>query len=305
MVQKVNSRAANSKAPNFIYLPEGYENKWVDGIPNEKYHALKQYVNSSSLRHILKSPFYFHWKFQQEQRETAQMRFGKLVHAAIYEPVEFKRSAVAMEKIDNRTKAGKEKSAKLKASLKPDQYLVDMSELRKIEQMRASIAKHPIARIILDQGVKERSGFFRDPETGLACRFRPDQWFEDRGWLIDFKTTKDISKVKFSRSIDDYDYDLQSAMYCEGGRLITGKSVVRRVWVVVENVPPFEVAVYVGDERAEECGWELYREAIHTLDKCMKSGEWPMAQLEAEDISVPFWRYERVMAKKMDEEESV
>lgn len=286
-------------------LGPDYENEWVDDLPAEEYHSLRQYVNSSSLRHILKSPHYFRWKFMQPQKTTDAMQFGKIAHQAIYEPKEFKELAVAYEKVDRRTKAGREKFQALNDDLGPGQYLIELNELRRIEMMKASIAKHPVAKAILEAGYKERSGFYRCPMTGLACRFRPDQWFEERGFLIDFKTTKDVSKRSFSKSIDQYDYDLQASFYCLGGKEITGLDVVRRVWVVAESLPPYEIAVYVGDEKAMDSGWELHKHAMYLLDECLKKDKWPMAQMSAEDISVPWYRYERIMnALEEDGEEN-
>lgn len=237
----------------------------------------------------------------QPQKKTEAMQFGTIAHQAIYEPKEFKESAVAFEKIDRRKNAGRERYESMKEDLGPGQYLLPMDELYRIQQMKASIAKHPVAKAILEAGYKERSGFYRCPMTGLACRFRPDQWFEERGFLIDFKTTRNVSKRSFSKSIDDYDYDLQASFYCLGGKEITGLEVVRRVWVVVENLPPYEVAVYVGDEKAMDSGWELHKFAMNLLDECLKKDKWPMAQMTAEDISVPWYRYERIM-NALDEE---
>jgi hypothetical protein len=143
----------------------------------------------------------------------------------------------------------------------------------------------------LRNGAREVSGYFADPETGLMNRIRPDFLSFNLNALVDIKTTDDCEMNAFSRTIWNYRYDFQLAMYSEGVRLISGKAPDYHAYIAIEKTPPFEVAVYIADDSVLDKGLQDYKKAIRLLSECLEKNSWPKYQEKMENINLPAWAY--------------
>lgn len=276
---------------------------WKEGLTNEEYHADKSAVGSSSLRKILKSPLSFYSDFFSEKKEEKNdaMRFGELVHVAILEGPKFIERMVVAPKFVGLTKDGRESTQSAEAKRKKAEWYAEAEALNKliiteeehdkILGIINSVTSHEGAMKLLTNGAREVSGYFCDPKTGIVNKIRPDFVSFDLGTLVDLKTTQSIVKSDFQKTIWNYRYDFQLAMYGEGIKAITGKPVNYHAIVAVETAAPYEVAVYVADEGMIAKGQEDYRRALDTLSECLSTNTWPRYQKEIEDISLPGWAF--------------
>lgn len=269
-------------------------NKFIEGVPEEQYHADKTAVNSSSLRKILKSPAGFHSSFFGKAKEpTKQMKFGTLVHKAVLEGNSFLRNYIIVPDFgDMRTKQAQEKKRAWLLDLPQGAVTVTESEYEQIYGICDAILRHSDACRLLKGGVSEITGYYQDPLTNIQCRVRPDFLHFDLKALVDLKTTRNCSYRDFSKSIWQYRYDFQMAMYCEAVRIITGIQIEYPAIIAVEKEPPFEVAAYVLDTGAMEKGLHDYRKSIEKLKQCLEKNEWQREQMSLQNMSLPIWAFE-------------
>lgn len=278
-----------------IQLPEfvgpSFEAHWREGQLSSDYHADNSAVSSTRLKRILKSPANFYSTFIQDEEDeltrSDSLRFGSAFHLAILEPKLFFKSYVKMPEFKGvGSQAAK---AEWLGAQPKGTVLVTEKEMIMLEGMVNSVLSHRDASALLKHGQAEVSGYYRDPETGIKCRFRPDFINFELLTLIDVKTTTDASAEAFSRTIWNYRYDIQMAMYCTGTEQILGKWPHYPIFLAVEKAPPYEVAVYVADELVLNVGRESYRECMRRVAECLKLNKWPAMQTSLQPISLPAW----------------
>lgn len=267
---------------------------WKEGVPADEYHADRTSVSSTTLRTILKSPLSFRHRFlAPPSPPTPAMAFGTLLHHAVLEGADFLRRYIVQPDFgDMRSSKNREARDEWKASLSEDAVVVTAEQRDQIKGIVESVYNHADAAALLSGSKLEISGYYTDPETGIRLRIRPDCFHPILPGNIDVKTTENASRDAFQRSIMNFGYHIQQAMYCEGIGCITGRKVEYPAWIAAETKPPYEVAVYVADDEMMELGRKQYRKALALLDFCLKSNDWPPLQSAAENITLPRWASE-------------
>lgn len=274
------------------FAPSDFKALFVDDLSNEAYHKDKSCVSSTALKTILKSPatFYAKWTDRDPFTQTDAMRFGSLVHMAVLEPHKFFATHIRIPDFgDQRTTKNRAAKEDYLSSLKPGTMVVTESDYIKLEGIVNSVLSNVEASNLLKHGKAESSGFYRDPVTSIKCRIRPDFFNEELMALVDLKTTVSCEKAEFEKSIWNYRYDFQMAMYCEAIRNITGRDVNYAIFLAIEKTPPYEVALYVADQKVRDHGTLDYYRALQTLQACLLSNKWYPYQRGLQEISLPPW----------------
>jgi exodeoxyribonuclease VIII len=176
--------------------------------------------------------------------------------------------------------------------------VLEPEEWDQLHNMRAAVMAHPAARSILSmKGKAEQSVYWVDEETGVLCRIRPDWWVRQKGIVLDVKTTEDASAEAFRNSIARYGYDSQDAMYTDGIKAATGKTLRLFAFLAVEKSArvvdgqPLGVAVYLLDDASRDLGRAKYRANLKTYAECERSGNWPGYGNVVQHISLPNWNF--------------
>lgn len=279
-----------------ITINHNFSPHWKEGQESDDYHADKSAVSSSALRQIEKSPATFYQNFflktPDTEKKTKAKTIGTLCHQAILEGSKFLENFVIMPDFgDFRSSKNREARDEWLATVE-GKTVVKQDELDVINGTIEAIVAHEGAFNLLKDGKTEISGYYADPETGIVCRIRPDFLSFNLMALVDVKTTIDCSRDGFSKSIWNYRYDFQLAMYCEGIKQITGKEVDYPAFIAVEKEAPYEVAVYIADREMMDKGRDDYRKALRTLKKCLEAGTFPKYQTKIEEISLPRWAFQ-------------
>jgi hypothetical protein len=271
-------------------LVEGYETK-VLSMSGDEYHSDKSAVSSSTLKNILKSPRSFLTAYEEPKEEdTLSMTLGTALHCLVLEPKVFVKTYIQMPDFgDFRTKAAKEERDDWLDTIPSEITPISKKMWDTVFAMGNAIQNHKDAKLLIRNGIAEKSIFYRDPGTGLRCKVRPDYYNESLGVLIDVKTTIDCTQDSFSKTIWNYRYDFQMAMYMEGLKLLTGKDFDYGVFIAVEKEPPYEVGVYKVDADLVMKGRIDYRRALDLLSECIHKNEWPSYQQGMKEISLPKW----------------
>ena len=242
-------------------------------------------LSNSGIQRFRRSPAHYQAYLSQPSKDTPALRFGRIIHTAILEPDKCK-LAVAPE-CDRRTKAGKD----LWASFQADNIGADIvtdDEMAAIAGIQDSISAHPAARALLSHpGNAEASFFWSDGMSGVNLKGRADYLRTD-GIVVDLKTTEDASPQSFAKSVANYGYHFQAAIY-QQGLATCGIDVAGFVFLAVEKSPPYAVACYTLD--AEAVGQAAYQLSglLRLFAECQQSGAWPAYSTQIETLTLPRW----------------
>jgi len=242
-------------------------------------------ISKSGLDLISISPAHYAHRYLVDapHESTPSMQFGVALHTAVLEPQRFKETYVVAD-VRRKTKAWKEL-----LDQNPGKRVLKLEEAIKIDKMARAIGRHKLARILLTDGAPEQSMFWRDPETGVLCKIRPD-WRRANGTIVDLKTAGSASMSAFSRAVATYRYHVQAAFYLDGAKAVTGVGD-NFCFIVVEKTPPHAVAVYMTsrDTSMVEVGRKLYQDEVKLYADCLATDSWPGYPETVQNIELPPW----------------
>lgn len=279
-------------------LPDSFVPHWIEGLTSEKYHADRTAVSSSPLRKILKSPKTFRANFFRTEalEETPAMKTGTMLHMALLEPESYKKTYILIPEFKGKgSVSAREEWETSQRMDHPDAQFVKQDQLDEMEGMVNSVLSNTLACTLLKKGKAEMSGYYRDPGTGIKCRLRPDFMNLDLNAMVDVKTCRDCEEKPFIRHAIDLKYDFQFAMYMEGIELITGKPLDYAVFLAIEKVHPYEIALHeIKDEKVMRPflsrGKIEYRKALDLLRNCIDDDKWPgYRENKITKLELPAW----------------
>jgi PDDEXK-like domain of unknown function (DUF3799) len=294
-------------------------------VPNEEYHQGAG-ISNSGLSVLNKSPLHYWQAYLNPERErrapTPAMEFGTAIHAAILEPDRFRDEYVAIPhesefpsalvtlpdykarakelEIKGYSTGTKDEIKVLIKAIDDDSVFFDDEVARitngktaiKREQMIAchrisqQIYSKRAAKVLFSNGAAEQSIYWKDADTGVLCRIRPD-YLSDAA-IPDVKSTEDASPAAFQRSIWTYRYWVQAAMYIDGVKAATGEELPF-VFCAWEKAAPYAAAFYSPTQEMIEAGRKEYKRLLRVYAACMESGEWDGYSESIMPIELPVW----------------
>jgi hypothetical protein len=268
----------------------------VPGLPEHEYHARPE-LSSTEARLILDSPAKYRWKKDHPPLVEPSKKFdvGSAVHSKVlgtgYEAVVIPPDYLATNGAASTT-AAKTFIAEARAAGK---IPLKIEEFEPIDQQAEAVLAHPAAKQLFAQpATAEVSVFATDPETGIDVRGRFDFLPNDftlgapSRVAVDLKTARDASPAGFTKSIADYQYDVQRSWYLDALKWVTGEDA-EMVFVAVEKEPPYLVAVHQLPTIWVEMGRTKARRAREVYAECVASGEWPGYGNQVHLLSPPTW----------------
>ena len=242
----------------------------ISSYEYHKHHA----ISKTTLDHIRQDCHAVKWSREApvDSAKLATLDFGDAMHAICLEPDRLKTDFAIMPQLNLRSNAGKEEKAEFEEA-NADKKIISADEYKQLNLMFDSVMSNKQARDLLEaDGVCEGSYFWRDDETGLDCKCRPDKEIESRGLLVDVKTTDKISKFHFS--VEDFRYYVQDAFYCDGVGHFKDKPTMLFLVVAKHiNCGRYPVKVMRLPEEAKEYGRICYRADMRKYRRFLDSGE--------------------------------
>lgn len=248
------------------------------------YDELIDRVNYSTLKLFDKSPFHYKAAIderdrpkddeeEEDEREDTLVA-GQLSHTFALEPHLFEKQYAVWDKAwgrrDARTTAYKKFLAN--AALEGRTIVTD-EQVKHAKAIAHAIKTSPAAAPFIIGGQREVTVLwdYDEPQVGaldgwtMAMRARPD--YVTDAAIIDFKTAVSAKADDFARVAWNLGYFSQAAMQLDGFCAISRR---RRpyLWLVVENRPPYAVAVYEPTTQGLELGRKRYQEWVRTLHVC-------------------------------------
>jgi hypothetical protein len=276
------------------------------GISMDAYHGdlcAGPSVSSSGLRTIfLQSPAHY-WvssylnPARTEQKDSAALTLGRAAHHLLLGEDDFSTLFIARPAEiagkpwqGNRTECKEWIAAQVKAGrtvLVPDQF-------EQIRGMARALADHPLVRAGILNGEIEKSLVWKDKETGVWLKARPDAIPNESGDYADLKTTSKVGS-ELDREVSNRRYDVQAALTGIGAREVIGKEMSSFSFVFVESEPPHSVDVLTLDKADIEAAEKDLRAALRTFAWCHKNSNWfgpSGTQLDARYVHISDWARE-------------
>jgi exodeoxyribonuclease VIII len=207
---------------------------------------------------------------------------GSATHSAILEPDLFGTDYIVAPEFNLRTKQGKADKAQLLADCAArGQTLLSEKHYELASAMRDTVYAHPEASKLLGDmrragALAEQSYYAVDPATGLLVKCRFDYLAAKVGRAVDLKTTRDARPHKFTRSIEDYRYDVQEAFYRHVYSLATqGEMLEDWCFLAVDSEPPHQVGLYSLPREVIRGAHRVAMSNLQRIADCKMMNHWP------------------------------
>lgn len=214
--------------------------------------------------------------------------FGRAVHALVFDP------ATAPEiRCD----------ARLEPHATSDAIVLTPYDYDRACAMEKAFHEDPIVTQLLKyDGAPEETILWNDPETGMACKARPDFRYHEGGpyrGIIEYKTTTDASPKGFAEEIARYGYDQQAAWYLTGLEAAESRLPLTATFIAQETYPPYLCAVYQLDPQTLTLAQRVNDEAKHRIAASENIGSWHGYTTDSlvytiPRLPMPAWRYEQI-----------
>jgi hypothetical protein len=262
-------------------------------LTNEEYHGRPE-IGSSMGKLFRQSRTVYRDIYVTRTREprtpTRCMDLGTVGHAAILEPHVIDDMIIEIRP-EVLTSDGKRAGNAWKSFVadNPDKILFSPADIRRVRGMQQACWEHPlIGKLLRMDGPTEDSLFVTCSKTGLERKCRIDK--HPREYIIDFKTTADVSPEGFAKTIAKLDYEFSAAWYCDVCEQATGDRK-NFLWAAVSTEPPFQVRTYKLRPEDELTAWNGMERTITDLANCYDSGNWSEpGEFDVVEIGLPAWK---------------
>lgn len=276
----------------------------ADQLSNEDYHRTDA-LSASGIKTLLQSPMHYKYQRDNPTEPTPSMLMGTALHMMVLEPDKVADSIIMSPDTDEEgvpkrpTKPQLAMPVKTPAAAKAIQFWGDFerraagklvltpSLYDRATHMAEAVKRHPIYAEMVD-GQPELSFMWRDARSQTPCKCRYDYLRPD-GIAFDLKSCVDASPEEFARSVASFRYHIQNAWYDNGHTHVKNESLRAFIFIAVESVAPYAVAVYVLEPNAIRFGYNRCEEALLLYDQAVKTGWWRGYPETVQPLQLPKW----------------
>jgi len=267
--------------------------KLIEGVPQDDYRTAPG-VSKSTLDRVAQSPALVEWdrRAPRDPEADSQVDIGHAFETALLEPERYMREYITAPSAPRNTKEGKAQHAEVEQQAADEgRTIVTANVAHQIEYMVESALAHPmVARILGSNYMTQPSLWWRDKQTGLDCKCRPDIALADVPMLADVKITG--QPERFANAVHDLRYDVQDAYYSEGCRRHYGQWPAF-LFIVVSStraMGKYPVNVYELSPEDKEVGRRRWRRDLDTYAGCLEHQGWTHVQ----QITRPAWAWRTI-----------
>lgn len=288
----------------------------ISRVPLSAYHSAGicdgPSVSSSGLRKMFsESPahFYAEWPGNPEwteDRDTPHFTIGRAVHhlmlgepffAKLFciQPAEYTDEKTGeMKPWNNNANVCKRWNAE---QAKAGRSILKGEDVTNIKGMATSLGRHPLIRAGALNGAIERTIVWKDKDTGIWLKSRPDSIPGDSQDFIDLKSCVSVRWNYLTRAVAEYGYHMQGAMVRMAAREVLGMDNSTFTLVFVEKTNPWCARVITLKDNDLDRGERQIRSSLDTMARCLKSKVWPGPGGEggdAEYLELPEWSQKQI-----------
>jgi hypothetical protein len=258
------------------------------GVPISFYHsaeaAIEPSMSSSGLRTIFKESPRHYWSGSVynpdriELEETNSLILGRAAHHLLFGEADFRKLfTVRPATVNGEAWHGNKTICKMWLQKQEDVGLtvLTMPQLDQIKGMAKSLAEEPLVRAGILNGGIEQSYIWKDIETGVWLKSRPDANPNDGLDFCDMKTTTSVQLDDLRRTIADYGYHQQGALIGEACQQIHHQPMNSFSLLFIESKPPYCCRIVTLKANDLQLGHEANHAALQTFAICLKAKHWP------------------------------
>ena len=182
-------------------------------IDDPGYFRLKS-IDQSQLKQFLKNPAdWGYHRLNDDHKPTDAMKFGTAFHAYLLgtsDVVSLPEGESFRSKDNQKWRADQLEAGNIIVSYNDMQLLKRMKE--GIEQT-SLMPEYPDYMEIIEQGTKEQCIEWKDRQTGLMLKAKPDLIPAGTDYLVDLKTAQKADAESFAKEVINYGYHIQTVFY--------------------------------------------------------------------------------------------
>ena len=240
---------------------------------NEAYHADSTRLSSSNIKQILKSPRDFYQEKilgnYKQQPERDVFSEGSFTHTLILEADKVSQYAV----YPGLRKQGAHWED-FKAANK-GKTILSMPQVNRCESWAKAALSLAATKEMLKSGIPEHT--MLGEVLGVPCKARADWICPASGFIMDVKTTSSPpDKESFSLAIEQYEYALSAALYCELARQTYGK-LFNFYFLAISKQQKY-ARIYKASSDLLSYGTARMTKGLVLYKKCKESNIWDLEQ---------------------------
>ena len=182
-------------------------------IDDPGYFRLKS-IDQSQLKQFLKNPAdWAYHRLNDDHKPTDAMKFGTAFHAYLLgtsDVVSLPEGESFRSKDNQKWRADQLEAGNIIVSYNDMQLLKRMKE--GIEQT-SLMPEYPDYMEIIELGTKEQCIEWKDRQTGLMLKAKPDLIPAGTDYLVDLKTAQKADAESFAKEVINYGYHIQTVFY--------------------------------------------------------------------------------------------
>ena len=182
-------------------------------IDDPGYFRLKS-IDQSQLKQFLKNPAdWAYHRLNDDHKPTDAMKFGTAFHAYLLgtsDVVSLPEGESFRSKDNQKWRADQLEAGNIIVSYNDMQLLKRMKE--GIEQT-SLMPEYPDYMEIIEQGTREQCIEWKDRQTGLMLKAKPDLIPAGTDYLVDLKTAQKADAESFAKEVINYGYHIQTVFY--------------------------------------------------------------------------------------------
>lgn len=149
-------------------------------------------------------------------------------------------------------------------------------------------------------GQIETSLIWKDEDTGIWLKSRPDAIPTDSGIFVDLKTTTEVDDHSLANTVLSFGYQVQAALAGMAAAKVLGVEMTDFAFVFIEKKPPYSVTIKVLSENDIIRGEHQVFAGLRIFKRCLETGVWPgptAGQADAQRLSLPDWGRKAIDAR--------
>lgn len=278
-------------------------------LSNESYHA-DPAISRSGMMLFAESPYRYWANYINPDRPpkkfTPQMEFGTALHSYILEKEKFDQEYILepvyekLPKLVRLKDVGRPvfeayKAAKAKIEFCNEMIFNDfdptgkkilsLEEMNQLILMQMELLKHKEANALLKDAIYESSYFWKDKESGLMVKCRPDVLHDNI--IVDLKTCASASSRAYQGAMIDGGYHIQAAIIRDGVRELAGRDIPNAINVCIETKYPYSIGIKIISEDVLAEGRRVYKQILIEMAEAINHNHFP--DYEPETVELPKW----------------
>lgn len=182
-------------------------------IDDPGYFRLKS-IDQSQLKQFLKNPAdWAYYRLNDDHKPTDAMKFGTAFHAYLLG------TSDVVSLPEGESFRSKDNQKWRDEQLEAGNIIVSYNDMQLLKRMKEGIEQtslmpeYPDYMEIIEQGTKEQCIEWKDRQTGLMLKAKPDLIPVGTDYLVDLKTAQKADAESFAKEVINYGYHIQTVFY--------------------------------------------------------------------------------------------